>query len=246
MLSTITSSLQQTQFEYSQLTLNKSSNSSLIQLPPRPPQDRIELSDEAGRSHDREHSVGHVRKAHHGRKDNSLSDFFKNVLEQVTGAQIHDLKNALLAGDTSAPEQQSQQASASAQQVSLSFETNSLSIDGSITASDGVKLSFSLDLQMTHTSASVSSYNLNSGSNGYDFSFAGSSAELTSTSFTFLLTAETPDGTPATGSGLGTFSLKDDLKDVRHALKPLIKEFLKAADMPSDRRVVNQLLHAIA
>lgn len=145
-----------------------------------------------------------------------------------------------------APAQQSTQTSVSAQQASLSFETSSLSIDGSITASDGGKLSFSLDLQMMHASASASSFNLASGSNGYDFSFAGSSAELTSTSFSFSLTAETPGGTPVTGSGLGSFSLKDDLKEVRHALKPLIKEFLKEADMPSDRRGVNQFLHTIA
>ncbi|HEY5513750.1 MAG TPA: hypothetical protein VIK40_08915 [Geomonas sp.] len=243
---TSTSSLQQSQLDYNQLTLNTSSNSGVPQLPPLPPQDRIEFSDEARRSQDREDSVGQVRKAPRDGKDNPLFDFLKNVLGQITGAQIHDLQNAPAAADTPAPAKQSTQTSVSAQQASLSFETSSLSIDGSITASDGGKLSFSLDLQMMHASASASSFNLASGSNGYDFSFAGSSAELTSTSFSFSLTAETPGGTPVTGGGLGSFSLKDDVKEVRHALKPLIKEFLKEADVPSDWRSVNQLLHTIA
>jgi hypothetical protein len=243
---TITSSLQQSQFDYNQFTLKKSSNSAVPQLPLLPLQERIELSDEARRPHDRERSVDHMRKAHHDRKDNQLFDFLKNVLEQITGAQIRGLQSAPAAVDTPDPAQQIRQTSVSAQQASLAFEASSLSIEGSITASDGVKLDFSLDLQMIHASASTGAFNLGSGSNGYEFSFAGSSAELTSTSFSFSLTAETPDGDPAAGSGFGTFSLKDDLKEVRHLLKPLVKEFLKDAGMPSDRRSVSQLLHAIA
>ncbi len=239
---TITSSLQQSQIDYTQLTLNKSSYSIVPQLPP---QDRIEFSDEARQSKDWEHSVGHMIKTPQDQGENPLFSFLKNILEQITGAQINNLQNVPVAVDTPEPTQQIQQTAISAQQASLTSETNNLSIDGSITASDGVKLSFNLDLQMMHASASTGSFNLNSKPNGYNFSFAGSSAELTSTSFSFSLTAETPEGTTSTGNGVGTFSLKDDLKEVRHSLKPLIMEFLKATGAASDRSSVSQLLHAI-
>lgn len=243
---TISTSLQQAQFDYSQLSLSQSATTSAPQLPVSPQQDRIELSDESRRPREREH-VGHVRRAHHDRNGNPLLDFLKNMLEQITGSRIQDLQKAPESSTTPAPAPapQGQEASFSAQQASLSYEASSLSIDGSITTADGAKLSFDLDLQVMHASASAGAFSLNSGQNGYEFSFAGSEAELTSTSFSFSLTAETPDGIPATGNGLGTFSLKDDLKEVRHALKPLVKEFLHDAGMPSDRRSVNQLLHAI-
>ena len=240
---TITSSLQQTQFQYSQFTASQSSTS-VVPMPP--PQDRIELSDDARRPHNEEHSVGHVQKALHNRKDNPLFDFLKNVLGQITGAQINELKNLPAVDALSAIAPQGLQTSISAQQSSVSFETSSFSIDGSIATSDGTKLSFALDLQIMQASASVSSFNANSGPDGYNFSFDGSLAELYSTSFSFSFTAETSDGTPATGKGLGTFSLKDELKEVRHALKPLIKDFLKDSGMPSDKSSINQLLHTIA
>lgn len=244
---TISTSLQQTQFDYSQLTLNQSTTSGVLQPPPAP-RDRIELSDEARRPRDREHSVEHVHKARHDRNDNPLFDFVKNILEQISGAQVRNLQNAPATDATPAttPAPPGQQTSFSAQQASLSVETGSLSIDGSITTADGATLSFSLDLQMMHASASASVFNLTSGQSGQNFSFAGSAAELSSTSFSFSLTADLPDGTPATSNGLGRFNLKDDLKEVRHTLKPLIKEFLKDSGMPSDRNSVNQLLRTIA
>jgi hypothetical protein len=201
--------------------VNNGSSASL----PSSPRDRLELSDEARRPRDREHSVDHVRKAHHERNDNSLGDFLKGILEQLTGAQVSELQNAPAADDAPAVVLQDRQTSISAQQASLSFESNSLSINGSINTSDGAKVSFALDLQIVHASANASAFNLNSGPNGYEFDYAGSSAELSSTGFSFSLNAETPDGTPASGSGLGNFSLKDELKDVRHVLKPLLKEF---------------------
>jgi len=97
-----------------------------------------------------------------------------------------------------------------------------------------------------HASASSSSFNLsNSPADGYNFNFAGSAAELTSTSFNFSLTTELPDGTPGTANGLGNFSLKDDLKEVRQTLEPFLEAFLKDSGMPSDKKSVKQLLHAI-
>lgn len=246
----INTSLQQTQLNYSQQTSNQSASSAAPQLPQQLPQDRIELSDDARRPQDREHSVRHVRKTHHDRQDSPQLDLLKNIMERITGAKVSDLKSAPAAATAAAaatvPAPQSPQTSLSAQQASLSVETSSFSIDGTITTSDGAKLSFGLDLQMLHASASASALSASSNQNGNNFSFAGSAAELTSTSFSFSLTAELPDGTPATGSGSGNFSLKDDLKEVRQAMKPLVKEFLKDAGLPADKRSVNQLLHAIA
>jgi len=98
---------------------------------------------------------------------------------------------------------------------------------------------------MLHASASAATLNASSGPDGYNFNYEGSSFDLTSTSFNFSFTAEMPDGTDGNGDGSGIFSLKDDLKEIRQAMKPLIKEFLNEAGMSSDKRSVNQLLRAI-
>jgi hypothetical protein len=242
----LNTSLQQSQLDFSQFTFNQVANNGSSASLPTSPHDRVELSDEAKRPQHGEHSIDHVRRAHQDRNDNPQADFLKGILEQLTGAQVSDLQNAPAAGDASAVVPQDQQASVSAQQASLSFESNSLSIKGSINTSDGAKVSFALDLQIMHASASAGSITLNSDPNGYEFNFAGSSAELSSTSFSFSLNAETPDGTSANSTGQGNFSLKDGLKEVRQVLKPLLKDFLHDAGMPSDRRSVSQLLHAIA
>jgi hypothetical protein len=241
----MTTSFQQTQLDYSQLTVNQPVNSAVPTQLLEPKSDRIELSNESRRSHDDDHSVGHVRKTHHDRNNNPLFDLLKNILEQITGAQVNDLKKAPVAAAPSIPIPQGSPAAYSAQQANLSLETSSLTVGGSISTSDGAKISFNLDLTMMHASASAVVINANNGSGGYNFNFAGSSAELTTTRFSFSLSAELPDGTPTSGSGLGTFSLKDDLKEVRQVMKPLIKEFLKSANMPSDKNSVNQLLRTI-
>jgi len=98
----INTSLQQSQLDFSQFTVNQVvSNSSSASLPSSP-RDRIELSDEARRPRDREHSVDHVQRAQHVRNDNSLGNFLKGILEQLTGAQGSDLKNAPAADVASA------------------------------------------------------------------------------------------------------------------------------------------------
>jgi hypothetical protein len=242
----ISTSFQQSQLDFSQLAFSQSEYSGPAPSLPSPQQDRVELSDQARRPRDREHSVDHVRGTQHERTGNPLGDFLKNILEQLTGAQVNDLQNAPIADEPSTPVPQDQQTSIAAQQASVSLESNSLSISGSINTSDGAKVSFALDLQILHASASTSAFTLSNGQNGYEFNFVGSSAELSNTSFSFSLTSETPDGALASGSGQGSFSLKDELKEVRHVLKPLLKGFLNDAGMPSDRRSFSQLLHAIA
>jgi hypothetical protein len=247
---TISTSQQQFQFDYTQSNLGQTLKSAVPQqqLPVR--QDRIELSDDARRPHDTEHAVRQMRKAHHDYSNNSpLASFLKDILEKISGGRVNELTTAPPVSGTPAatvPPAQNQFSSISAEQSTLSFETSSFSLGGSITTGDGAKFSYSLDLQMLHASASSSSFNLTNGPGGYDFNFAGSSAELTSTSFSFSLTTELPDGTSGTGSGLGSFSLKDDLKEMQQTLKPYIEAFMKESGIPSDKNSVKQLLRTIA
>ncbi len=247
---TISASQQQLQFDYSQINLNQSAINIDPQLPMPARQDRIELSDDARRPHDAEHAVKQLQKARHDQNSSPLFDFIKEILEKVTGAQVNGLKNAPPVSDIPVPpapaQVQGQSPSIAAEQSTLSFEASSFSLEGAITTGDGARFSFSLDLQMMHASASNSSFSLSNGQNGYNFNFTGSSAELTSTSFSFSLTTEVPTGTPRTAGGVGTFSLKDDLKEVQHTLKPYIDAFLKDSGMPSDNNSVKQLLHTIA
>lgn len=246
---TISTSQQQFQFDYTQSNFSQSLRSEVpqLQLPVRP--DRIELSEDARRPHDAEHSVRQMRKVHHDHNNTSpLASFLKDILEKVSGGQVNELSTTPPVSGTEAatvPSAQNQFSSISAEQSTLSFETSSFSLEGSITTRDGAKFSYSLDLQMLHLSASSNAFNLTNGPGGYDFNFAGSSAELTSTSFSFSLTSELPDGTSGTGSGLGSFSLKDDLKEVRQTLKPYIEAFMKESGMPSDKYSAKQLLRTI-
>jgi hypothetical protein len=243
---TISTSLQQSQLDYSQFSFSQQVNGGPLPSLTLQSVDRVELSDKARRPQDGEHSIDHVRRGHSDQNEDPLADFLKNVLEQLTGAQVGNLQNAPVAGETSTTAPRDQQTSLAAQQSIVSLNGNSLSIDGSINTSDGAKVSFALNLQILNASASTTVYTGISGSNGFEFNFAGSSAELSSTSFSFSLTSETPDGTSASGSGQGRFSLKDELKEVGHVMKPLLKEFLHDAGMPSDKHSVSQLLHAIA
>jgi hypothetical protein len=211
--------------------------------------DRIELSDDSRRPHNAEHAVEHTQKSQHGQNSNPLFNFLKDILEKMSGAQVNELKTAQPISDIPAPPappSQNQSSTLAVEQSSLSLETSSVSLGGSITTRDGAKFTFALDLQMMHASASSSAFNFSNGQGGYDFNFAGSSTELTSTSFNFSLTAELPDGTPGTASGLGAFSLKDDLKEVQQALKPYLKAFFQDSGMTSDNYGVKQMLKTIA
>ncbi len=131
-----------------------------------------------------------------------------------------------------------------AQQGDLSLQAGSLSIDGSISAAGGAGASFSLDMQVVHASFSSSTFCLDADANGYQSSYAGSSAELSSTSFSFSLAGEVPDG-PIRGSGSGGL-VNAGLKEIRHTVQPLIKDFLCDACIPSDKPNVNKLFRAIA
>lgn len=243
----LSTTLQQSRLEFSQLTFN-STASSAPQEPKRiHHRDRMEFSPEARRHHGRDMTVEHSRHAQAQTDSPSLNDFLSSMISQLTGARVDNLQDTNPEVDrTMAEPSPSQQLSGSAQQTSLSLNSSSLSIAGTINTSDGTRLSFALDLHIMHASASTAAFSVTAGPEGTEFSFAGSAAELTGTSFSFSLSTETPDGTMATGIGLGTFSLKDELKEIRQTLKPLVKDFLDNSGMPSDRRSVNQLLHALA
>jgi len=230
---TINTSLQQSQLDYSQFAFKQVADNGMTSSLPSPPQDRVDLSSEARRHRDGEHP--HAHRHQHTYEPNANP-----------GAQISDPQNAPAADGNPALTPQNQQTSITAQQDSLSLQAGTLSIDGSINTADGAEASFSLDLQILHVSASSSAFNLSTGPDGYEFGYAGSSAELSSTSFSFSLANEALDGTPASGSGLGDFSVKDELKEIRQIVKPLIKEFLRDACVPSDKPNVNQLLRTIA
>ncbi|NVN93283.1 MAG: hypothetical protein HXX11_22175 [Desulfuromonadales bacterium] len=239
---TLTTSLTQTQVDFSQLTLNQATKSAPQQSTP-PSRDRIELSDEARRPHDREHAIHHLRAKEHDQQVNPLSNLLRDILGGITGIQISDLKS-VPTGETGQLHHQG--STLAAQQASLSVETTGISFGGSITTSDGSKVAFDLDFQVIHASANAAAFNLNSSADGSSFSFAGSAAELSSTSFSFSLSAEVPDGTPINGKGTGTLSLKDERKEVRQTLKPLLNEFFKETGMPSGKDSINQILKTIA
>lgn len=239
---TLTASQTQTQMDFSQLSLNQVAKNA-PQLPSSPLRDRIELSHEARRPHDREHGIHHLRTRENDQRENPLSNLLKDILGNITGARINNLRNEP-AGEPGQP--QIQGLALDAQQTSLSVETTRISFGGSIRTSDGSQVSFALDLQVIHASASAAAFNFNSGADGSSFSFAGSAAELTSSSFSFSLTAETADGASIDGTGSGVFSLKDELKEVRKTLKPLLNEFFKEAGVTSGKSGVNQLLKTIA
>ena len=240
-----------TQLDFTQLTLNQQ-NSGPVPAPLPPPSDRIELSDEARRPHGREHGIHKLHQGDRSHQNTPLVNFIRDLLKQLTGAQVNALTPSPAqaapqqAQPQAPPQQQTDSTSLDAQQSTLSVQGTSFSMDGTITTSDGVKFSFSMDLQMLHASATNQAISFNQGPNGSSFDFAGTSAELTSTSFQFSLSAQLPDGTPASSDGTGTFSLKNDLKELGKAIKPVLQELFKAAGPASGANSADSQFHIAA
>ncbi len=145
---------------------------------------------------------------------------------------------------TSSPDLPQDRVEVSSEAATL--QAGTLSIDGSLTGANGTDAAFSLDLQVLRASASSSAMNLNVGPNGYDVSYARSSAALSYTSFDFSLTGEVPDEANGNGAGLGSSTVKEELKEIRHTTQPLIKNFLRDACAPPDKPNVNKLFRVIA
>lgn len=237
---TLTTTQTQSRLGFSQLTMSQTAKSAVPQSP-LPPVDRIELSDEARRPDGREESIRDLRSGGEGQQAPHLPDLLKDILGGMIGAQIDDIQSA-----PSGESGQTGEFSLDAQRTTLSLEAASASFDGAISTSDGSEVSFSLDIQIAQLSASSTSFSLNRNNDGSSFAFSGSAAELTSTSFSFSLSAEAADGTRVKGRGIGTFSLKDEVRDVRNILRPSIREFFHDAGMPSGTGRVNHLLNAVA
>ncbi len=213
---TINTSLQQTQLAYSHISFRQSADYGAPSSTSEP-QDVVELSSEA-RLPVQEESPA---------VPESDAD---------PAVQVEDPQSAPAA----APVAEEAPATFAVQQGSLALSGGTLSIDGTISTAGGAEGSFSLDLQVLHAFAGSSAFSVNSGANGYGLSFARSAFELSSTSFSFSLSSEVPDGTAAAGS-----FVKDELKEIRHTVQPLIKDFLRDACNPFDKPNVNKLFRAI-
>lgn len=144
-------------------------------------------------------------------KTEKTLDLIGDLISRQTGREVEQL--------LAAPERPRQDAAPSPQgvtdtrQASLSAESLSLSVSGSIETRDGAKLSFSLALQYDHVLLQGESAQLQSDGNGATLNYAGSAAELTSTSFSFSLNAE---GSFKTARGIGNFMLDRDDRDSQH------------------------------
>lgn len=128
------------------------------------------------------------------------------------------------------------------QQTSLSTESVSLSLSGTISTRDGKELGFSLELQHDQASLAAQSALLESGPEGIALSYAGLAAELTSTSFSFTLSAAGDDGK---AGGKGAFHLNDEVSRVAKELKPMTKEFMEASGLRGGWGQVNRFLRSV-
>jgi len=128
------------------------------------------------------------------------------------------------------------------QQTSIAAESVSLSLGGTISTRDGKELGFNLDLQYDHAALDAQSALVEAGSEGISFSYAGVAAELTSTSFSFTMSAA---GDSGPRGGKGSLHLNDEVSSIGKELKPLAKEFMDATGMRGGWGAVNRFLRSI-
>lgn len=178
------------------------------------PKDRVEVSDEALQSSRK--VAGHSAES----ADTTLQ-MLGDLLNQITGSTVEQL---------------------SYQETALTAESASLSFSGSIATKDGKEVSFGLELQYEHASFAAQSASFQAGPEGLSLSFEGSAAELSSTSFSFMLSA-TGDNAPITGKG--AFHLNDEVSKIGKELKPVVKEFMEATGARGGWGQVNRFLRSI-
>ena len=128
------------------------------------------------------------------------------------------------------------------QQTSLSTASVSLSMSGTISTRDGKELGFSLELQHDQASLAAQSALVESGPEGVALSYAGLAAELTSTSFSFTLSAVGDEGK---AGGKGAFHLNDEVSRVAKELKPMAKEFMEASGLRGGWGQVNRFIRSV-
>ena len=128
-------------------------------------------------------------------------------------------------------------------EATLSSDSVSLAVDGTVSTRDGKTLGFSLDLSYDHAELAAASAGFEAGEGGISLSFAGVAAELTSTSFSFSLTAEGDQG-PVTGKG--ALHLDDEVSKVAKEVKPWAKEFMEASGLHGGWGTINRFLRSLS
>jgi len=191
--------------------------------------DRVQVSDQALES---------SRKL--GRNSASVSDdtlqLLGDVLSLVTGRDVAELQATPDGEDAAAS-----QFVLARQEATLSAESVSLSVGGTIATKDGKELEISLDLQYDHASFAEQSTLFQSGPGGFSLRYAGTAAELTSTSFSFTMGTA---GDSAPIGGKGSLHLNDEVSSIGKELKPLAKEFMKATGARGGWGEVNRFLRS--
>ena len=202
-----------------------------------PPADLVEISEQAKELDPGNTAVESIVAPEQQQLADRFHEFLTNLLTRLTNSSVINL------APTPAPVNDEEQ-SLFAQETNFSAESMTLALNGTIETADGEHIEFSLDMQVMHAQFNTQTIAVQNGSEGLALNYSGAAAELTSTSFNFALSSDGSD--EVTGKGIGTFALKDDLKAVREAIKPMAKELFKEAGMPNGWSSVNRLLHVVA
>lgn len=152
--------------------------------------------------------------------------------------QTSQLSTTLKPSQVPAPRDQVQVS----EQALESSRSLSLSLGGTISTRDGKEVGFNIDLQYDHAALDAQSALVEAGSEGISFSYAGVAAELTSTSFSFTMSAA-GDSDPR--GGKGSLHLNDEVSSIGKELKPLAKEFMDATGMRGGWGAVNRFLRSM-
>ena len=152
--------------------------------------------------------------------------------------QTSQLSTTLKPSQVPAPRDQVQVS----EQALESSRSLSLSLGGIMSTRDGKELGFNLDLQYDHATLDAQSALVEAGSGGLSLSYAGIAAELTSTSFSFTMSAA---GDSGPRGGKGSLHLNDEVSSIGKELKPLAKEFMDATGMRGGWGAVNRFLRSI-
>lgn len=188
------------------------------------PKDQVEVSKQALES---------SRKAGRGEAEalTPALQLLGDLVSLVSGGDLEEISE-LPAGEIAA----------GFQQTSLATESVSLSVGGTISTKDGKELGFAMELQYDHAALDSQAALVETGPGGLSLSYAVVAAELTSTSFSFTMSA-TGDAAPR--GGRGSLHLNDEVSSIGKELKPLAKEFMDATGMRGGWGAVNRFLRSI-
>ena len=184
---------------------------------PLAPKDTVAVSDEAL---DSSQKLGHPEQ-----NPGTMPELLKAVLGLIAGRDVTQVQTP---AEGEAVAASPPAVAAGYREATLSTESISLSLSGTIATRDGKQLGFSLSLQYDQASLASQAAQVQPGTDGLSLNFAGTSVELSSTSFSFTLSAA-GDGGPT--GGRGSFHLNGELGKIEKQMKPLLKEFMKAAGL---------------